>query len=191
GLAAAGLLDHRRAAAHWSTSAELGAFEKVRVDSDALFVEDGGVWTSAGVSAGIDMALQMIHQDGGQGLALETARRLLLYLKRSGGEPQVSPCLNAQAGADPALRRLAARNFENPREDLTAPALARKAHVSLRSLFRFFHDELGTTPREFVERARIEAAARLLGQTDSRIDQVALRSGFSTAESMRRAFKRR
>jgi transcriptional regulator GlxA family with amidase domain len=190
-LAAAGILDHRRATIHWASRDALRAFHKVQVESDALYVEDGGVWTSAGVSAGIDMALQMVEQDCGLQPALETARSLLLYLKRAGGQPQVSTVLQAQAASDSALGRLAAWILENPGEDLTTSALAKRAHVGLRSLFRVFREELGTTPRDFVENARLEAARRFLEQTNHQIDQVAFRSGFTTAEAMRRAFKRR
>jgi transcriptional regulator GlxA family with amidase domain len=189
-LAAAGLLDHRRATTHWSRNAELGAFPGVKVESDALYVEDGDVWTSAGVSAGLDMALQMIERDFGTALAVCTARQLALKLKRSGEEPQVSAWLDAQAIPDDRLRELVQWILDNPQADLDVRALADRAHMSARSLFRAFATHIGVTPREFAERARLEAARRFLESSGNRLDYVAQKAGFGTTESMRRAFRR-
>ena len=190
-LAAAGLLRDRRATTHWEYTDTFGKrFPDVHFECDALFIEDGGVWTSAGVTAGIDMALAMVEQDLGTELALDTAKQLVLFLKRSGGQSPFSTFLKAQSIKDDRLRRLAAWILENPTEDLSPEALADRAHVSLRSLFRAFHEEARMTPREFVERARLEVACRLLEQSEDRIDRVAMKSGFASADGMRRAFRR-
>lgn len=191
-MAAAGLLEGRRATTHWGACEEFGgAFPQVQVETDALFVEDEGLWTSAGVTAGIDMALAMVEQDLGAAVALETARQLVLFLKRSGGQPQFSSHLRAEAIEDDNLRRLVGWILENPGDNLDVSSLASRASMSVRSLFRAFHDHLQTTPREFVETARLETARRMLEQSRERIDRVARKSGFAGTEAMRRAFKRR
>jgi len=190
-LAAMGALDARRATTHWELSGDFSrAFPRVLVESDALFIEDCGVWTSAGVTAGIDMALAMVEQDFGAAVALATARVLVLFLKRSGGQSPYSAILQAQGIDGDNLRRLATWILENPAADMSAKALAKRARLSVRSLFRAFHEHLGATPREFVERARLETARRMLEQTNERVDHVARAAGFTTTESMRRAFKR-
>lgn len=189
--AACGLLDGRKATTHWSLRAELQRrFPAVQVQADALFVEDGAIWTSAGETSGIDMALAMIEADRGRPLAVEVARQLVLFARRSGGQPQVSAQLRSQAIRDDNLRRLVEWILENPGASVDAEGLARRAHMSVRTLYRAFKDNLDATPREFVERVRLEAARRDLEQSQARIDRVAIDAGFSSTEAMRRAFKR-
>ena len=190
-LASAGLLRNYRATTHWEFTDAFGVrFPDVKFECDALFVEDGGVWTSAGVAAGIDMALAMVEQDYGTDIAIHTAKHLVLYLKRSGGQSPFSGFLTAQSLKDARLRKLASWIVENPAEDLSLAALAARAHMSLRTLHRAFREESGASPRQFVERARLDFARRLLEQTNERIEQVAQRSGFVSTGAMRSAFHR-
>ena len=191
-MAAAGVLHDRRATTHWEFCDALGdRYPDVCVEDETLFVEDDGVWTSAGVTAGIDMALAMVENDLGSGLALQTARTLVLFLKRTGGQPQFSAALRAQTIRDENLRRLAEWMLEHPGENLETAVLARRANMSQRTLFRAFKEHLATTPREFVERVRLEAARHHLEQSDDRLDGIARRAGFASTDAMRSAFQRR
>lgn len=190
-LARAGLLDGRRAATHWEDCGDLAArFPKLEVDPDAIFVEDRGTWTGAGVTAGIDMALAMVEQDHGHDLALLVARRLVVFLKRPGGQSQFSSQLESQRKAGP-LAPLLQWIVENPTADLRAEALAGRANMSLRNFYRWFVSTTGGSPAEWVEGVRLEVAKRLLEQTGNKLDQVARDSGFGSYERMRRAFARR
>ena len=190
-LARAGLLDGRPATTHWEDCEELAArFPEVLVNPDAIYTEDDGIWTGAGVSAGIDMALAMIEQDHGHELALLVARRQVVFLKRPGGQSQFSSQLECQK-RDRPLAPLLQWIVENPTEDLRAEALAERANMSLRSFYRWFVASAGVSPAEWVENARIEVAKRLLEQTLERLDQVARHSGFGSYERMRRTFARR
>ena len=190
-LAAAGLLDGRRAATHWAYCDELAALHpRISVDSDSIFVEGDGLWTSAGSTSGMDMALAMVEQDYGRELALQVARRLVIFLKRPGGQSQFSAPLRTQASEGP-LAPLLRWIVENPDADLRTEMLAERAHMSLRSFHRAFLAATGTPPAEWVELARMEVAKRLLEQTAIQVDQVALKAGFSSYERMRRAFARR
>lgn len=190
-LARAGLLDGRRAATHWEDCDALAArFSNVEVDADAIYVEDRGVWTGAGVSAGIDMALAMVEQDHGHEVALVVARRQVVFLKRPGGQSQFSSQLECQAREGP-LAQLLQWIVENPTADLRAESLAERANMSLRNFYRWFVVAAGTSPADWVEAARLEVAKRLLEQTGKRLDHVARESGFGSTERMRRTFARR
>ena len=190
-LAAAGLLTERRAATHWAYCSRLQ--ERVpdtQVQDDSIFVRDGKCWTSAGVTAGIDMTLALVEEDFGRELALLVARRLVVFLKRPGGQSQFSQPLASQI-ADGPLARLLHWIVENPDADLRTEKLAELANMSLRTLHRAFAETTGTTPADWVEQTRLQIARRLLEQTDEQVQRVAVRSGFVTYERMRRTFLRR
>lgn len=190
-LAAAGLLDGHRAATHWAYCDALQAsFARVDVDRDSIFVEDRGIWTSAGVTSGMDMALAMVEEDHGRELALLVARMLVVFLKRPGGQSQFSTPLQSQSVEGP-LAPLLHWIAENPGEDLRTERLSERANMSLRNFYRAFEEATGTSPAEWVELSRIEIAKRLLEQTGQRVDQVAVKAGFLNYERMRRSFSRR
>ena len=191
-LAAAGLLDGKRATTHWAMAEELGRrYPKVSVEVDRIFVRDGSVYTSAGVTAGIDLALGMIEEDHGRSLALRVARSLVVHLKRTGGQSQFSNLLLAQFAASPPVRLVQEWALENLAADLSVKALAMRAHMSERTFRRAFADETGETPRDFVERIRIDAARGLFEEAQLTVQSVATRCGFETVDNLRRAFVRR
>jgi transcriptional regulator GlxA family with amidase domain len=191
-LAAAGLLDGRRATTHWAMAEELGRrYPKVSVEVDRIFVRDGNVYTSAGVTAGIDLALGMIEEDHGRTLALRAARSLVVHLKRTGGQSQFSNLLLAQFAASPAVRLVQEWALENLAADLSVKTLAKRAHMSERTFRRAFAEETGETPRDFVERIRIDAARGLFEEAQLPVQAVATRCGFETVDNLRRAFVRR
>lgn len=186
-LAAWGLLDGRRAATHWLATADLARrFPAVRVDEQALFVEDGPVWTSAGVSTGIDMALALVERDLGRGVASGIARRLVLQMRRPGHQSQFSALLDAQGGS---YATLVAWMTDNLSGDLGVEALAARAGQAPRTFHRRFSAEVGLTPAAFVERLRLDHARALLeaGQPPKR---VAVTAGFGSQDRLARAFKR-
>ncbi|MBX3023606.1 DJ-1/PfpI family protein [bacterium] len=190
-LAEAGLLDGRRATTHWRAAARLARrYPRVRVEADAIFVRDGRLWTSAGVTAGIDMALAMVAEDLGHALALAVARRMVVFLKRPGGQSQFSAHLAAQTPAPGRLRDLPAWIVDHLAEDLAVERLAERLAMSPRTFARVFHRETGVTPAKFVERARLDAARRLLEDEALGLEEVASRAGFASGEQMRRAFRR-
>ena len=190
-LARAGLLDGLRATTHWEDCDDLAEqFPEVCVQPDAIYTEDQGIWTGAGVSAGIDMALAMVEQDHGHELALLVARRQVVFLQRPGGQSQFRSHVVCQRRARP-LAPLLQWIVENPAADLRAEALAERANMSLRSFYRWFVAAAGSPPADWVENARLEVAKRLLEQTEHRLDQVARNSGFGSYERMRRTFARR
>ena len=190
-LAEAGLLDGRRATTHWEWCDALAArFPRVQVDRDPIFVRDGNVYTSAGVTAGMDLALALIEEDHGRALALEVARQMVLFLRRPGGQSQFSAALAAQSADREPLRDLQAWIAEDPGRDCSVPALARRVAMSPRNFARVFAREVGATPGQFVERVRVEAARRRLEESADGVDNIASRCGFGTAETMRRAFLR-
>lgn len=190
-LAEAGLLEGRRATTHWSTCELLAdSYPDVDVDADAIYVRDGEIWTSAGVTAGIDMTLAIIQADLGPAAALQVARRMVVFLTRPGGQSQFSAQLEGQFAAWPPLRELQAHIVEHPEDDLSVERLAERLSMSPRHLSRSFTRELGTTPARYVERVRVEAARRLLEQTTDPVEHVATRCGFGTPETLRRAFLR-
>jgi len=190
-LAAAGLLDGRRAATHWRLAAELAHhYPEVEVDRDAIFVRDGGVITSAGVTAGIDLALSLVEEDFGVDVARATARYLVVFMARAGGQSQFSVRLNAGTPRSPVVRAVLDAVTADPGGVHSRDALAARAGVSVRHLTRLFRTELGTTAAHFVERTRVEAATGLLESGTDTLEVVARRSGFGSEETMRRAFKR-
>ncbi|HEU0024119.1 MAG TPA: DJ-1/PfpI family protein [Thermoleophilaceae bacterium] len=191
-LAAAGLLDGRRATTHWASCARLASrHPDTEVDPDPIFVRDGNVYTSAGVTAGMDLALALVEEDLGRELSLTTARWLVLFLKRPGGQAQFSAQLTAQMADRQPLRELQSWIADNLTEDLSVPALAERAHMSERNFARAFAREVGMTPAAYVEAARVESARMALEAGDTSIEAVARRAGFGTVETMRRAFHRR
>jgi transcriptional regulator GlxA family with amidase domain len=191
-LAAAGLLDGRRATTHWAYADRLSALRPaVRVDPDPIYVRDGRLWTSAGVTAGIDLALAMVEEDLGHEIAIEVARSLVVFVRRAGGQSQFSAQLAAQAAARSPIRDLQALIAEHPEADLDVPALARRAAMSVRNFSRVFRAEVGLTPASYVESVRLETARRLLETTALPVEGVATAAGFGTPESLRRALARR
>jgi transcriptional regulator GlxA family with amidase domain len=191
-LAAAGLLAGRRATTHWAACAELQRrHPDVALEPDSIFVSDGGVYTSAGVTAGMDLSLALVEEDLGRRAALEVARWLVLFLKRPGGQSQFSTQLAAQVAEREPLRELQAWIADHLDADLSVPALAERACMSPRNFARTFRREVGMTPGAYVEASRVEAARIALDGTQEPIDAVARRCGFGTIETMRRAFHRR
>lgn len=190
-LAEAGLLDGRRATTHWSVCDALAErYPNIEVDPDPIYVRDGDVWTSAGVTAGMDLALALVEEDLGREVALAIARRLVLFLRRPGNQSQFSAQLSLQTADRDALRDVQHHIAERLDDDLSVDALAARAAMSPRHFARCFRDETGTTPARFVEAARLEAARRRLEESDDSIESIARACGFGTAETMRRAFVR-
>lgn len=190
-LAEAGLLEGRRATTHWAYCDELARrYPSIRVERDPIFVRDGRVYTSAGVTAGMDLALALVEEDLGKDVALQVARWLVMFLKRPGGQSQFSAQLDMQLADRAPLKELQAWIADHPAEDLSVEALARRAAMSPRNFARVFAREVGATPARFVEKVRVEAARRRLEETDLGVDAVAAACGFGGAETMRRAFLR-
>jgi transcriptional regulator GlxA family with amidase domain len=191
-LAAAGMLDGRRATTHWEVCDEMRAFRPaVRLEPDAIFVADPPYYTSAGVTAGIDLCLSFVEADCGPDLALAVARNLVLFMRRPGGQTQYSTGLNVQVAATPKLRTLIAEISADPSGDRTLPSLADKAGMTERTFSRVFHKETGTTPAAFVEMARVNRAKALLESSDWPLARVAERSGFGSPDALHRAFHKR
>lgn len=191
-LAAAGLLDGRRATTHWAFCQQLAAaYPAVRVERDPIYVRDRSIWTSAGVTAGIDLALAMVEEDLGPEVANVVARSLVVFIRRAGGQSQFSPQLAAQTAERAPIRALQGFIAERPDGDLSVPALARRAGMSERNFARVFSAETGTPPATYVEHVRVDTARRLLETSRRSIDQVASSAGFGTPEALRRAFARR
>lgn len=189
-LAAAGLLDGRRAATHWELAPELAtAYPAVRVEADPLFVRDGEVVTSAGVSAGIDLALSLVEEDWGADVARRTARHLVVFMARPGGQAQFGAGLTPGRPRHPSVRRVMDHVAGDPAGCHTLGSLAAVGGVSARHLGRLFRDELGLTPGQYVESVRLEAARRLLDDGTGTVDEVARRAGFGSSESLRRVFQ--
>jgi transcriptional regulator GlxA family with amidase domain len=190
-LAEAGLLKGRRATTHWNHCSNLAHdFPEIRVEPDTIFVREGSVYTSAGVTAGMDLALALVEEDLGRDVALATARELVMFLKRPGGQTQFSAQLSAQLAEHEPLRDLQSYIVEHPGDDLSVPRLARRAAMSPRNFARVFTREVGTTPARFVTSVRVETARRLLEETSDPLESVCEKSGLGTPESMRRAFMR-
>ncbi|MDQ2651230.1 MAG: GlxA family transcriptional regulator [Actinomycetota bacterium] len=190
-LAMAGLLDGRRATTHWQVCELLAtSFPTVDVDPEPIFVRDGQVYTSAGVTSGMDLALALVEDDHGRDVALAVARRLVLFLRRPGNQAQFSATLAAQMAERDGLREAQRLVIDHPERDWTVASMARSANLSERHFARCFTDEVGVTPARYVEAVRVEAARRLLEETDHGVEAVAGAAGFGTAETMRRAFLR-
>jgi transcriptional regulator GlxA family with amidase domain len=190
-LAEAGLLNGRRATTHWKYGRELAArYPSVRVEHDPLWVKDGNIYTSAGISAGIDLALAWVEEDCGAALAHEAARELVLFLRRPGGQPQVSVSLAAQASEMASIRELQIWIAEHLKARLSVEDLAHRMSMSVRNFERVFTREVGTTPSQYVLQMRVEAARSQLERTNGGLKQVASASGFGSVDVMRRAFVR-
>jgi len=190
-LAEAGLLNGRRVTTHWRFCEALQQrFPETRVQTDPIFVRDGRVYTSAGVTAGIDLALALVEEDHGRRVALGVARELVMFLRRPGGQSQFSVQLAAQSADREPIRDLQGWIADHLSEDLSVRRLARRTAMSARNFARVFLRETGLTPASFVARARVEAARRRLEESADGIDIIAENCGFGTRESMRRAFIR-
>src|SRR3954453_11596068 len=190
-LAEAGLLNGRRATTHWKFGRELEArYPGVRVEHEPLWVKDGNIYTSAGISAGIDLALAWVEEDCGAGLAHEAARELVLFLRRPGGQPQVSVSLASQASEMASIGELQIWIAEHLERRLSVEELAGRMAMSVRTFERVFTREVGTTPSQYVLQTRVEAARRLLERSDGGLKRVAATAGFGSVDLMRRAFVR-
>jgi transcriptional regulator GlxA family with amidase domain len=191
-LAAAGVLDGKRATTHWGVAERLQAqFPAIEVDADAIFIRDGNVWTSAGVTAGIDLALALVEEDFGRDLALEVATEMVVYLKRPGGQSQFSTHLLSERTARPNIRALQAWILDNLHERLSVAQLAQKAMMSERHFARVFQQEVGLSTQEFIETCRFERATQLLADVALPIKTVAARASFSDLAHMRRVFQKK
>jgi transcriptional regulator GlxA family with amidase domain len=191
-LARAGILDGRSATTHWASCDLLGRrFPRVDVVRDPIFVRDGAVYTSAGVTAGMDLALALVEEDLGTEVALEVARWHVMFMKRPGGQSQFSASLAGQLAEQGPVRELQEWIADNLDADLSVAALAARAHMSERNFARVFQREVGTTPARYVEGLRIERARIALSEGTQPVSAVARRCGFGTATTMRRAFERR
>lgn len=191
-LAAAGLLDGRRATTHWAECDLLDdRYAEITVDADAIYVRDGNVWTSAGVTAGIDLSLALVADDHGRTAAASVARQLVVYLQRSGGQAQFSALLAGQAADTAPVRDLLSWLRDHLTDDLSVPALARQINLSERQFTRVFKSEVGVTAADHVEAVRLDSACRLLETTNRTVEQIAKTCGFGTPETMHRTFRRR
>jgi transcriptional regulator GlxA family with amidase domain len=190
-LAATGLLAGRAATTHWAYCDRLGATEpSARVNSNAIYVKDGNVYTSAGVTAGMDMALAMVEEDWGRALAIAVAQQLVMFLKRPGGQSQFSRLLAAQAHEGSNFEELVTWIQEHPGAELDVTTLSKRAHMSARTFARRFRSECGATPAAFVSNIRVEAARRLLEDASAPLKEIARRCGFNDEQSLRRNFRR-
>jgi transcriptional regulator GlxA family with amidase domain len=188
-LAHAGLLHKKNATTHWDETDELARIgPTIRVQPDAIYVRDGNIYTSAGVTAGIDMALAMVEHDWGQLAALAVAKGLVMFLKRPGGQSQFSGQLAAQFNEGDELRKLQLWMLDHVSQDLSVPRLAARVTMSERNFARRFAETVGVSPAHYVSKIRTETARRKLEQTDLRISEIAEICGFGTPESMRRVF---
>jgi transcriptional regulator GlxA family with amidase domain len=188
-LAEAGLLDGHRATTHWRVCDHLAAaYPGVEVEPDPIFVRDGRVSTSAGVTAGIDLALALVEEDLGRDVALAVARNLVVFLRRPGNQSQFSAQLAAQTASREPLREVQHWITRHPEADLSVESLAGRAGLSPRHFARAFQAETGTTPGRYVERVRLEHARRLLEDTADGVTKISRASGYGTTEAMRRAF---
>jgi len=188
-LGRAGLLDGLKATTHWEYCAELsGICPRVEVDPDALYVRQGKLYTSAGVTAGMDLALALVEEDWGRKTALAVAQELVLFIKRPGGQSQFSSFIQAQASESDRFRDLQLWILSHLETDLSVQALADRVAMSPRNFARAYLRETGETPGRYVRRMRIEAARRELEESQRNLEQVAQRCGFGSAETMRRGF---
>ncbi|MFI9365643.1 GlxA family transcriptional regulator [Kitasatospora sp. NPDC053057] len=190
-LAAAGLLDGKRATTHWSTAGQLAAeYPQIEVDADPIFIREGEVWTGAGISACLDLSLALVAEDFGEEFALRVARQLVMYLKRPSGQSQFSVPLEP-VSTTRRIEELRHHILRNLSDRLTVPDLAAHTHVSERQLVRIFKTELGTTPSAYIESARVELARHRLESGDDTLERIATACGFGTTDTLVRAFRRR
>jgi transcriptional regulator GlxA family with amidase domain len=191
-LAEAGLLDGRRAVTHWAFCDELARrYPAIRVEPDPIFLRDGRFYTTAGMTAGMDLALALVQDDLGREIALATAQLMVFFLKRPGGQSQFSAHLAAQLDGDSPIAILQRWILDHLDSDLTIEALAERAHMSLRTFVRNFEREAGVPPGVFVERARLDAARRAIEDGEDHLETIARHCGFTSAEILRRLFQRR
>ncbi len=189
-LAEMGVLDGREATTHWALADALAVTHpEIRLDADRIFVHDQ-VWTSAGVTAGIDLALEILRRHHGTEMAAAAARNLVVYVQRAGGQQQYSTHLAAQRAADQTVLDLLAYIADHPDADLSVTALADHVGMATRSFQRLFTREVATSPGAYVERVRIDAARRLLERTDHGLERVARQCGYTTIETFHRSFRR-
>ena len=190
-LAAAGLLNERRVTTHWMFCDRLAElYPSLRIDPDLIFVRDGHVYTSGGITSGIDLALALIEEDLGREIAMLVARTMVVFLRRPGGQTQFSPFLYAEAKIRHDIRQLQTWILAHPGEQLDVTTLADRLAMSPRNFARLFRSETGTTPAKFVEQARVASARCKLEQTSLPMEAIAETCGFGTAERMRRSFQR-
>ncbi len=190
--AAAGLLDGHRATTHWGTAQQLATDHPlVEVDPDPIFVRSGRIWTSAGITASMDLALALVAEDHGDNIALRVAQMMVMFVQRPGGQSQFSAALSVPAGNRSDISELRRWIAAHLTDDLSVAALARRLAVTPRHLARLFHADVGITPGEFVERMRVEHARRLLERTDLTSDRVASESGLGSVETLHRVFRTR
>lgn len=190
-LARAGLLDGRRATTHWNYCERLARRHPgVKLDPDPIYIRDGNVYTSAGVTAGMDMALALVEEDVGSAIALAVARELVLYLRRPGSQSQFSAALNLQAADRQPFRELGAWVLDNLRKNLSVDVLAGRLGMSPRNFARVFRQQMNMTPAKFVETLRLDAARRRLQESNASLDSVASSCGFRNSDAMRTTFKR-
>jgi transcriptional regulator GlxA family with amidase domain len=190
-LASAGLLDGKRVATHWKWAADLAnKFEHTTVDADPIYIRDGNTYTTAGVTAGMDLALALVEEDLGSPMALKVARELVLYLRRAGGQSQFSTALSLQASDRKQIEEIRSWVLDNLDRELPVEKLAEKAGMSPRNFARVFQKDTGTTPARFVERLRVEAARRRLEESQDKLEKVASDCGFGSLHSLRRSFLR-
>ncbi|RED10677.1 HTH-type transcriptional regulator CdhR [Pontivivens insulae] len=190
-LAEIGLLDGKRASTHWFWCPVMAQkYPNVTVDHDAIFTCDGNIWTSAGVTSGMDLALALVEMDWGHEVALQVARFSVMYMMRPGGQAQFSAHLLAQKAEDPAINEALAFILDHPGDLLTVTSLAARATMSERTFARRFKEQTGVTPAAYVETARVQTARVALETTEQSIDRIAVSTGFQNAERMRRAFHR-
>ena len=191
-LGAAGLLQGRRVATHWEYAARLAAtYPKAVVEADSIFVRDGPMFSSAGVSAGIDIALALVEEDHGRALAVAVARWLVVFLKRPGGQSQFSAQLASEVAAQSPIEQVQQWIRGHPGEDLSVAALARTAHMSERNFSRQFRAGTGISPAAYVEATRLDAARAMLEDTRLPLQRIAVACGFAGVDALRRAFVRR
>jgi transcriptional regulator GlxA family with amidase domain len=191
-VAAAGLLDGHRATTHWGTAPQLAAENPlVEVDPDPIFVRSGRMWTSAGITASMDLALALVTEDHGDDIALRVAQMMVMYVQRPGGQSQFSAALSVPASSRSDIAELRRWIAMHLTEDLSVAALARRIAVTPRHLARVFHADVGITPGEFVDRMRVEHARRLLERTDLTTERVAAESGLGSVETLHRVFRAR
>jgi transcriptional regulator GlxA family with amidase domain len=190
-LASAGLLDGKLVTTHWMSTADLARkFPNIKVDPDPIFVRDGNMYTSAGVTAGMDLALALVEEDLGLKIALRVAREMVLYLRRPGSQSQFSTALSLQTSDRKQIEEIRSWAIDNLGKDLAVQRLAAKAGMSPRNFARVFAKDTGTTPARFVERLRVEAARRRLEETRDKLEKIAGDCGFGSSQGLRRSFLR-
>jgi transcriptional regulator GlxA family with amidase domain len=190
-LASAGLLDGKRVTTHWKWAAELAQkFEHATVDPDPIYIRDGNTYTTAGITAGMDLALALVEEDLGSPIALKVAREMVLYLRRPGGQSQFSTALSLQASDRKQIEEIRSWALDNLKQDLPVEKLAAKAGMSPRNFARVFLKDTGTTPARFVERLRVEAARRRLEESQDKLEKIAHDCGFGSMQCLRRSFLR-